>query len=406
MGSSDLVRAQIERIRRGAVMLETEHELAERLKEGRPLRVKLGADPSAPDIHLGHAVVLAKLRAFQDLGHQVVFIIGDFTARIGDPSGRSKTRPQLSRDEVERNAETYTRQVFKILDPRRTEVVFNSRWLDRLTFADLIQLSSKTTVAQMLQRDDYAKRHAAGAPISLHEFLYPLAQGYDSIEVKADVEVGGTDQTFNLLLGRELQRAYGAPPQIVLTMPLLEGLDGVEKMSKSLGNCIGLTEPPFEIYGKLMSIPDSLMPRYFDLLTGLDFTALRKETPHPRDLKMRLARDIVTRFHGAEAARRAEENFKVAFGSKGIPADDAWVKVLPLPVGEYTLVNLVRDASLAATGSEARRKIREGAVRVDGRKVTDEGQMIAVMPGGNGRVIQLGRRKFARVVAAGNGKKG
>lgn len=406
MPTSDSVRAQIVRIRRGSVTLETEAELAGRLKEGRPLRIKFGADPSAPDIHLGHAVVLSKLRLFQDLGHRVIFIIGDFTACIGDPSGRSKTRPQLSREEVARNAETYTAQVFKILDPDSTEVVFNSRWLDRLTFADVVRLSSKTTVAQMLQREDYATRHASGVPISLHEFLYPLAQGYDSVEVKADLEIGGTDQTFNLLLGRELQRAYGVPPQVVLTMPLLEGLDGVEKMSKSLGNCIGITEPPFEIYGKLMSIPDSLMPRYFDLLTGLDFAALQRETPHPRDLKMRLAREIVGRFHGVEAAARAQENFTVAFGSRGVPADDAWVKVVALPPGEYPLPHLLREAALAATGSEARRKIREGAVRLDGVRVVDENARIAVRPGDAARILQLGRRRFARLVPAEGRKTG
>lgn len=404
MSASDPVREQIARILKGTVMLETARELEDRLREGKPLRVKFGADPSAPDIHLGHAVVMTKLRTFQDLGHRVVFIIGDFTARIGDPSGRSKTRPQLSREEVERNAETYTRQVFKILDPEKTEVVFNSRWLDRLGFADLIRLASKTTVARMLQRDDYAKRYAAGAPISLHEFLYPLAQGYDSIEVKADVEIGGTDQTFNLLLGRELQRAYGARPQIILTMPLLEGLDGVEKMSKSLGNYVGITEPPFEIYGKLMSIPDAMMPRYFELLTDLDLGAIRKETPHPRDLKMRLAREIVTRFHGKEAARMAEENFRNVFGGGRVPDDDEWVKVLTVPPGEHPVVNMLRDSCLAASGSEARRKVREGAVRIDDRKVVDENEKLRVMPGDPGRILKLGKRKFARIVVEGAGK--
>ena len=398
MPAPDPVRTQIERILKGTVMLETGRELEERLREGRPLRVKLGADQSAPDIHLGHAVVLTKLRAFQDLGHLVVFIIGDFTARIGDPSGRSKTRPQLSREQVERNAETYTQQVFKILDPRKTEVVYNSAWLDRLGFAELIRLASTTTVAQMLQRDDYAKRYAAGSPISLHEFLYPLAQGYDSIEVKADVEIGGTDQTFNLLLGRELQRAYGQRPQIVITMPLLEGLDGTEKMSKSLGNYVGITEPPFEIYGKLMSIPDGLMPRYYELLTGLDFRTLREEIPHPRDLKMRLAREIVARFHGVEAASTAEDNFKVAFGRRGVPADPDWVKVVALPAGEYSLASLIRDSGLAPSGSEARRKIIEGAVRIDDRKVTDENEKLVIRPDDAERILKYGRKEFRRIV--------
>ena len=398
MPASDPVRAQIERILKGTVMLETGRELEERLREGKPLRVKLGADPSAPDIHLGHAVVLTKLRAFQDLGHRVIFIIGDFTARIGDPSGRSKTRPQLSMEQVERNAETYTQQVFKILDPQKTEVVFNSRWLDRLGFAELIRLASTTTVAQMLQRDDYAKRYAAGSPISLHEFLYPLAQGYDSIEVKADVEIGGTDQTFNLLLGRELQRAYGQRPQIVITMPLLEGLDGTEKMSKSLGNCVGITEPPFEIYGKLMSIQDGLMPRYYELLTDLDFRTLREVMPHPRDLKMRLAREIVARFHGEEAARAAEDNFKVAFGGRGVPADPDWVKVVALPAGVYSLASLIRDSGLASSGSEARRKIMEGAVRIDDRKVIDENEKLALRPDDAERILRYGRKEFRRIV--------
>ncbi|MEJ2746039.1 MAG: tyrosine--tRNA ligase, partial [bacterium] len=368
------------------------------LKEKRPLRIKFGADPSAPDIHLGHTVVINKLKTFQELGHEIIFIIGDFTARIGDPSGRSKTRPQLSKEEVERNAETYTKQVFKILDPKKTGVVFNSEWLDRLTFEDIVRLASKVTVAQLLQREDYAKRYAEGTPISLHEFLYPIAQGFDSVHVKADIEIGGTDQTFNLLLGRELQRAYGQRPQIIMTMPLLEGLDGVEKMSKSLGNHIGVTEPPFEIFGKVMSISDRLMPRYFELLTVCDYQTLQKELGHPKELKMRLAWELVKRSHGEDAADSARRNFDLTFARGGVPDDADWVKVMPVPAGEYKIAQLVKESGLTPSGSEARRKIKEGAVRIDNEKVMDENATLVFAKGEKKQcILSVGKRKIARL---------
>lgn len=398
MRTCDTEDTQIALIMRAAVSLHTEGELRDRLREKRPLRIKLGADPSAPDIHLGHTVVLSKLKIFQDLGHEVIFIIGDFTARIGDPSGRSKTRRQLSREEVARNAETYTKQVFKILDPKKTTVVFNSEWLDRLTFEDIVRLSSEVTVAQLLQREDYAKRYAGGVPISLHEFLYPLAQAFDSIHTKADVEIGGTDQTFNLLLGRELQKSCGQKPQVIMTMPLLEGLDGVEKMSKSLGNHIGITEPPFEIFGKIMSLSDDLMPRYFELLTDFDYKKLQKELNHPKAVKMKLAWELVKRFHGAEAAESARNNFELTFARKGVPDDAEWVKVIPLHAGEYKIVQLIRESGLAPSGSEARRKIKEGAVRIDNEKVIDENATLIVMRGEKKQhVLSVGKRKFARI---------
>jgi len=398
MRMRDAVDTQISSIMRGAVSLETEGELRDRLREKRPLRIKFGADPSAPDIHLGHTLVLNKLKIFQALGHEVIFIIGDFTARIGDPSGRSKTRQQLSKEEVAQNAETYAQQVFKILDPKKTRVVFNSDWLDRLTFEDIVRLASKVTVAQLLQREDYEKRYAGGVPISLHEFLYPLAQGFDSIHIKADVEIGGTDQTFNLLLGRDLQKSYGQKPQVIMTMPLLEGTDGVEKMSKSLGNAIGITEPPFEIFGKIMSISDDLMARYFELLTDLDYKKLQKDLNHPKAIKMKLAWEMVKRFHGSEAAESARNNFELTFARKGVPDDAEWVKVIPVSAGEYKIVQLIKESGLAPSGSEARRKIKEGAVRINNEKVIDENATLIVMRGEKKQhVLSVGKRKFARI---------
>jgi tyrosyl-tRNA synthetase len=379
------------------VSLETEGELRNLLGEERPLRIKFGADPSAPDIHLGHTVVLNKLKTFQELGHEVVFIIGDFTARIGDPSGRSKTRPQLSKEEVERNAETYTKQVFKILDPQKTGVVFNGEWLDRLTLEDVVRLASKVTVAQLLQREDYAKRYASGAPISLHEFLYPLAQGFDSVHVKADIEIGGTDQTFNLLLGRELQRAYGQKPQVIMTMPLLEGLDGVEKMSKSLGNHIGVAEPPFEIFGKVMSISDQLMQRYYELLTDFDYARITREVPHPRDRKVKLAKEMVKRFHGEEEAGAAQKNFELTYAKKGVPDDARWIKAMPVPAGEYMIAQLVKESGLAPSGSEARRLIKQGAVELDGAKIRDERANVTVKSGDAPRMLKVGKKGFLKI---------
>lgn len=400
MRTCDTEDTQISLIMRAAVSLQTEGELRDRLREKRSLRVKLGADPSAPDIHLGHIVVLSKLKIFQDLGHEVIFIIGDFTARIGDPSGRSKTRRQLSREDVARNAETYTKQVFKILDPKKTTVVFNSEWLDRLTFEDIVRLSSEVTVAQLLQREDYAKRYAGGVPISLHEFLYPLAQAFDSIHIKADVEIGGTDQTFNLLLGRELQKSYGQKPQVIMTMPLLEGLDGVEKMSKSLGNHIGITEPPFEIFGKIMSLSDDLMPRYFELLTDFDYKKLQKELNHPKAIKVKLAWELVKRFHGEEAADSAQRNFEQTYARKGIPEDDAWVRVYKIKQGTYWLPQLLKESELAESTSEARRLIKQGAVSIDSVKITDDHARIEFTATQPPQIIKVGKKKFSRIVVA------
>lgn len=392
------LNSQVDLIKKGAVSLETESELKDRLKEGRPLSIKLGADPSAPDIHLGHVVVLDKLRLFQDLGHEVIFIIGDFTARIGDPSGRSKTRRQLSQKEISRNAETYKKQVFKILDAKKTKVVFNSNWLGKMSFAEIIKLAAKCTVAQILQRDDYAKRYKSNTPISLHEFLYPLAQAYDSIKIKADVEIGGTDQTFNLLMARELQRAYGQKPQIIMTMPILEGLDGVEKMSKSLDNYVGITEPPYEIFGKIMSISDEMMPKYYELLTDLDYESLQAELGHPKLVKSKLAEEIVARFHGQKAAKRAAENFDRTYTQKKAPQDKDWVKVLKVKPGVYWLPQLIKDFELAGSTSEARRLIRQGAVQIDEKKVLDEQAKIEMKKGKkNIKMIKVGRKKFAKI---------
>lgn len=393
-------------IKRGAAEIIPEEELAEKLRRsiatGRPLRVKLGLDPTAPDIHLGHTVVLQKLRQFQELGHQVCLVIGDFTGRIGDPSGKSETRRQLSEDEVLANARTYEEQVFKILDPDRTEIVFNSQWLAPLDFAAVIELSSKYTVARMLERDDFAKRFREGLPISIHEFFYPLMQGYDSVALKADVELGGTDQKFNLLVGRTLQKEYGQEPQVALMMPILEGLDGVQKMSKSLGNYVGVNEPPGEMYGKLMSIPDTLMPRYFELVSPLPLeevqaiNAALAEGANPRDAKMRLARSIVAAFHGEDKAREAEEEFRRVFQRRELPSE---MPVYAIPAGmaeqgKVWLPRLMTLAGLTTSTSEAKRLIRQGGVRVDDQRVSDPEMEIVPRPG---MVIQAGRRKFVKL---------
>ena len=383
---------------KGAVSLETEGEFRERLREGRPLRVKFGADPSAPDIHLGHTVLLNKLKVFQDLGHEVVFIIGDFTARIGDPSGRSKARQPLLKEEVEHNAETYKDQIFKILDPEKTKVVFNSSWLERLTFADVVRLASRTTVAQMLQRDDFAKRYGSQAPISLHEFLYPLAQAYDSVVIKADVEIGGTDQTFNLLLAREIQKAYGQKPQVIMTMPILEGLDGVEKMSKSLGNYIGITEPPYEIFGKIMSISDDLMPKYYKLLTDLEYNAVYSEIDHPKLVKMKLAEEIVKRYHGTALAKKARRNFEATYVKREVPEDSEWVKVFRVEPGSHWIPHLLKASGLVSSTSEARRLVRQGAVEINGEKVLDEQRHVELGKGKKDeKIIKVGKKKFIKI---------
>ncbi|HYL03485.1 MAG TPA: tyrosine--tRNA ligase [Steroidobacteraceae bacterium] len=390
---------QIAELERGAHEVLTPAELAKKLKRGTPLHVKAGFDPTAPDLHLGHTVLLNKMRQFQQFGHEVTFLIGDFTGMIGDPSGRNATRPPLTPEEIQANAATYEAQVFKILERERTRVDFNSRWLSALSSADIVRLAAHYTVARMLERDDFAKRYKSGQPISIHEFLYPLAQGYDSVAMRADVELGGTDQKFNLLVGRTLQEAYGQEPQVVLTTPLLEGTDGVNKMSKSLGNYIGITEDPDSMFGKLMSISDALMWRYFELLSFrplTDIAALRREAAHgrnPRDIKLELARELTARFHDGAAAERAQRNFIARVSEKAVP-DDLPLKTIPVEGAGLRLANLLRDAGLAASTSEANRKIGEGAVRIDGAKATDRGLMLKA---GAEHVFQVGAKRFARV---------
>lgn len=387
-------------IKRGVEELLPEADLVEKLKSGRPLRIKAGFDPTAPDLHLGHTVLLNKLKHFQDLGHQILFLIGDFTGAIGDPSGKNVTRPPLSPEQVLQNAETYREQVGKILDPSRMEVVFNSTWMNQLGADGMIRLASRHTVARMLERDDFAKRYAGNQPIAIHEFLYPLCQGYDSVALKADVELGGTDQRFNLLMGRELQKQYGQAQQVVLMMPLLEGLDGVNKMSKSLGNYIGVSEPPNEIFGKVMSVSDELMWRYYELLSfhGLDEIAgLRAEVSagrNPRDVKVMLAQELVGRFHGAAAAAAALVDFESRFRQGGIPEDLEEV-VLESAGAGIGIAQALKAAGLTATTSEALRMIDQGGVRLDGDKVSDRGLLLAA---GTTVVAQVGKRKFSRLV--------
>lgn len=393
------VEASLDYIKRGAEELLVESELVERLKSGRPLRVKAGFDPTAPDLHLGHTVLINKLRHFQDLGHHVMFLIGDFTGMIGDPSGKNATRPPLSREQIEENARTYREQVFKILDPERTEVCFNSAWMEQLGSAGMIRLASHHSVARMLERDDFSKRYASGQSIAIHEFLYPLCQGYDSVAMRADVELGGTDQKFNLLVGRELQRHYGVVPQCVLTMPLLEGLDGVNKMSKSLGNYIGIAEPAREIFGKLMSISDELMWRYYDLLSfrsSAEIARLRAEVSggrNPRDVKVLLAQEIVERFHDRQAAIDALEEFEARFRRGALP-DDMPEVVLQGGAGGLVIVQVLKLAGLTGSTSEAIRMIEQGGVRLNGDRIEDRG---LVVPSGSKLVLQVGKRRFASV---------
>jgi tyrosyl-tRNA synthetase len=391
---------QLEIMRRGSEELLIESELKDKLKAGRPLRVKAGFDPTAPDLHLGHTVLINKLRQLQDLGHHILFVIGDFTGMIGDPSGKNATRPPLSREEVQANAKTYADQVFKILDRARTEVVFNSAWMDRMNAADLIRLAGKHTVARMLERDDFAKRYRSQQPIAIHEFLYPLVQGYDSVALKSDLELGGTDQRFNLLMGREMQKEHGQPPQCILTMPLLEGTDGVDKMSKSLGNYIGINEPPGEIFGKLMSISDKLMWRYIELLSlepSARILARKKaveEGGNPRDVKFDFAREIVQRFHGNDAAQLAAKNFIARFSHNEIPDDIREVQIAAKGDG-LPISQLLKQAELTASTSEALRMIEQGGVRIDGEKVSDKSLKLVR---GKRIVVQVGKRKFARVI--------
>lgn len=392
--------AAVSELRRGTAEILTEAELREKLATGARLRVKAGFDPTAPDLHLGHTVLINKLRQFQLQGHQVIFLIGDFTGMIGDPTGKNIMRQPLSRDQVLANAETYRDQVFRILDPEATEVVFNSTWMGEMTAENLVRLAAHHTVARMLEREDFSKRYRNGQPIAIHEFLYPLIQGYDSVALRADVELGGTDQTFNLLVGRQLQAAHGQPEQVVMTMPILEGLDGAQKMSKSLGNYIAIADPPGEMYGKLMSISDMLMWRYFELLSfrPLDeVTGLRREVEaglNPRDVKMRLAREIVARFHGETAAVRAGEEFIERF-QKGVLPSEMPEMSLAAAEGALGIAHLLKGADLAASTSEALRLIRQGAVRLDGEKIGDTS---LALPSGTEVVVQVGKRRFARVM--------
>ncbi|HBO1241067.1 TPA: tyrosine--tRNA ligase [Pseudomonas aeruginosa] len=391
------VEEQLALIQRGADEILVEAELVAKLKRGQPLRIKAGFDPTAPDLHLGHTVLINKLRQFQDLGHQVIFLIGDFTGMIGDPSGKSVTRPPLTREQVLENAETYKSQVFKILDPAKTEVAFNSSWMDQLTPADFIRLASQYTVARMLERDDFSKRYASNQPIAIHEFLYPLVQGYDSVALKADVELGGTDQKFNLLMGRELQRAYGQEAQVILTMPLLEGLDGVKKMSKSLGNYIGIQEAPGVMYSKLVSIPDTLMWRYFELLSfrSLDeIDSFRKDVEagaNPRDIKIKLAEEIVARFHGEEAAASAHKSAGNRLKDGELPEDLPEIE-LSSPE-DMPVASVLNKAGLVKNAAAARDLLGAGSVKVDGQ-VVDRTFMLAL---GETRVFQAGKKAFARI---------
>ncbi|TYA13087.1 tyrosine--tRNA ligase [Paenibacillus faecis] len=402
------VERQLKVISRGVVEIVPEDELKKKIMKsvvtGTPLKVKLGLDPSAPDIHVGHTVVMQKLRQFQELGHQVQLIIGDFTGRIGDPTGKSETRKQLSEEDVQRNAETYRQQIFKILDPEKTKVHFNSEWLAPMTFEDVVKLAAKVTVARMLERDDFTKRYSTGQPISIHEFFYPLMQGMDSVALHTDIELGGTDQKFNLLMGRTLQKEYGQDPQVTIMTPLIEGLDGVQKMSKSLGNYIGIDEEPNEIYGKAMSVPDELMLKYYELVTDLSNEELetlsegvKSGAVHPRDAKMKLAHTLVRMYHGMDAAEGAQEHFVTVFQQRALPED---IEEIEVPAGELEdgsikLIKLLTLIGFASSNGEAKRSIQQGAVKINEEKLTDVNAAIALA---GGEVIQVGKRKFAKLL--------
>ena len=383
-------------IKRGAHEILVEKELVKRLESGKPMRIKAGFDPTAPDLHLGHTVLINKLRQFQDLGHEVMFLIGDFTGMIGDPTGKSATRPPLTRDDVIENAKSYEQQIFKILDPEKTLVMFNSSWMNAMDVSELIQLAAKHTVARMLERDDFNKRYTSGQPIAIHEFLYPLIQGYDSVAMKADVELGGTDQKFNLLVGRQLQEVFGQKPQVVLTMPILEGLDGVQKMSKSLNNYIGISDAPDDMFGKIMSISDELMWRYFELLSFrpleeiAGFKSEIEQGKNPRDIKFLLAEEIIERFHDRAAADKARENFISRFQKGKVPDE---MPEFNFPA-DTPAANLLKDAELVKSTSEAMRMIKQGAVKVDGEKLADSKQTFLAR---NTYVFQVGKRRFARI---------
>ena len=402
------VEEQLEIIRRGVVEIVPEEELVKKLQrsvaEHKPLHIKLGLDPTAPDIHLGHTVVLQKMRQFQELGHEVTIIIGDYTARIGDPTGRSETRKQLSEENVLTNARTYQKQIFKILDPARTKMVFNSEWLSKLSFSQVIELAASITVARMLEREDFSRRFKEGLPISVHEFFYPLMQGYDSVALESDVELGGTDQKFNLLMGRMLQKDYGQEPQIALMMPIIEGLDGVHKMSKSLGNYIGIDESPREIYGKTMSLPDELIVRYFELVTPVSLaevksieSGLKDGSMHPRDAKMKLARELVAFYHNPTDALDAEEEFKRIFQQRELPDEipEFTINRTDLEEGAVWLPRLLAQAGLCSSTSEARRMIQQGGVKVDGEKFEEPGERLVFK---SGTIVRVGKRKFIRLI--------
>lgn len=395
------VNEQMQLIRRGVAEIIPEEELKQKLyrsiKENRPLKVKLGLDPTAPDIHLGHTVVLNKLRQFQDLGHEVHLIIGDFTGRIGDPSGKSETRKQLTEEEVQVNAATYQEQIFKVLDRDKTIIHFNSEWLMPLNLVDVLNLTGKYTVARMLERDDFEKRYKEGLPIGIHEFLYPLMQGYDSVALKADVEMGGTDQKFNLLVGRNLLKEYGMEPQIALTMPILEGTDGIQKMSKSLGNYIGVNEDPNEMFGKTMSIPDELITRYFELVTMVAQDeidnmqkAMQEGTANPRDIKMRLAREIIAIYHSQEEAQKAQERFQLVFSQRDIPED---IPEVTVKEKELWLPKFLHEQGMVDSTSDGRRMLKQGAVKINGEKYEEENIKTE-----NAMVVQVGKRKFIRLL--------
>ena len=402
------IKEELRIIKRGIEEIISEEELIKKLeksrKEKRPLRIKQGFDPNAPDIHLGHTVGLRKMRQFQDLGHDVYFLIGDFTGMIGDPSGQTVTRKQLTKEEVKKNAETYKKQVFKILNPEKTKVVFNSHWLGKLSFSEVLKICSEYTVARMLERDDFATRYKKEKPIGIHEFLYPLMQGYDSVALQADIELGGTDQKFNLLVGRTIQREYGQEPQVIITMPLLEGTDGVEKMSKSLNNYIGINEPPQVMYGKVMSIPDNLMIRYFELVTDVPLNEIDKikidlenNNIHPRDVKKRLAREIVQLYHGHSASLIAEEEFEKVFKKKLYPEEirELVLKKDNLKEGKIWITELIAMSNLVSSKSEARRLIKQGGVRINGEKVSDPNFDLTVE---EGMILKIGKLNFIKLV--------
>jgi tyrosyl-tRNA synthetase len=392
----------LELIRRGTTEILLEEDLVARLKSGKTLRVKAGFDPTAPDLHLGHTVLLNKMRHFQDLGHEVIFLIGDFTGMIGDPSGKNETRPPLTREQVEANAETYRKQVFKVLDPKKTQIMFNSTWLDKFSAVDMIKLASTYTVARMLERDDFSKRYTSGHSIAIHEFLYPLLMGYDSVAMHADIELGGTDQKFNLLVGRELQKQHGQKPQTVIMMPLLVGLDGVKKMSKSLGNYIGITEPARDIFGKIMSLSDTVMWEYFGLVSfrsSAEIKRLRNEVEdglNPRDVKFLLAEEIVERFYNRDEATTARDNFVAQFQQGIIPEE---MEAFQLAVGRdgMLIANVIKSVGLTTSTSEALRMIQQGAVKIDGERVTEKNLLLTA---GKIIILQVGKRRFLKVILA------